>query len=345
MKVGIIGASGFTGLELLRILKNHPQVKLELLTSESFAGKILSHLYPSIGLDIDMELEIFNSEDALERCDILFLALPHGHSSEVVEKGYKMDKLIIDLGADFRLKKIEEYSSWYEADHKAPHLLEKAVYGLPELYKEEIKGAKIIANPGCYPTSAILALAPLLLEGLIDHKGIIIDSKSGISGAGRQATATTHYNSASENMNPYGVAKHRHTPEIEQELSFAAKDDVSITFTPQLVPMNRGMLSTCYADLSKDIDHDAIRKIYKDFYKDKAFVKLLEKGIWPHTKWVLGTNNCLLNFEIDERNNKIIVASVIDNLVKGASGQAVQNMNIVLGIDETTALETASIYP
>lgn len=345
MKVGIIGASGFTGVELIRILKNHPKVDLELLTSESFVGKKISELYPSVGLDLDMELEVFDSHDALRRCDILFLALPHGYSSELVAMAYADKKIIIDLGADFRLKKIEEYSSWYETDHKAPHLLDKAVYGLPEIHREEIKGAKIIANPGCYPTSAILALAPLLKKSLIDIKGLVIDSKSGVSGAGRRATPVTHFNSANENINPYRVIKHRHTPEIEQELSLLAGEEVSITFTPHLIPINRGMLSTCYASLLEDLEEEELRKIYEDFYKDEAFVKILPKGIWPHTKWVLGSNNCLLNFEVDKRNKRIVIASVIDNLTKGASGQAVQNMNIVLGIEETTGLASPAIYP
>lgn len=345
MKAGIVGASGYTGLELVRILKKHPDIELELLTSESFVDMEISELYPNIGLDMEMKLEKFNCEEALNRCDILFLALPHGHSSEVVAKNRGTNRLIIDLGADFRLKKLDEYSSWYKTEHKAPDLLDKAVYGLAEINREKIKNAKIIANPGCYPTSVILGLVPLFLEGLIESKGIIIDSKSGISGAGRQSTLGTHFNNASENMNPYGVTNHRHIPEIEQELSTLAQNQVSITFTPQLVPMNRGMLSTCYADLTKEVKEDEIRYIYEEFYKDEPFVKLLAEGVWPHTKWVAASNNCLLNFEIDKRNNKIVVTSVIDNLIKGASGQAVQNMNILLGIEETTALDTSAIYP
>lgn len=345
MKAGIVGASGYTGLELVRILKNHPNIELELLTSESFVGMKISELYPSIGLDMDMKLEKFNIEDTLDRCDILFLALPHGHSSEVVAKNKGTNRLIIDLGADFRLKKLEEYSNWYKTEHKAVDLLDKAVYGLAEINKDKIKNARIIANPGCYPTSVILALAPLFSQGLIKSKGIVIDSKSGISGAGRQSTPATHFNSASENMSPYAVANHRHIPEIEQELSILAQDQATITFTPQLVPMNRGMLSTCYAELSKDVKEDEIRDIFNEYYMEKPFVKLLAKGIWPHTKWVVGSNNCLLNFELDKRNNRIIVTSVIDNLIKGASGQAVQNMNIMLGIEETTALDACAIYP
>ena len=345
MKVGIVGASGFAGVELVRILLRHPHVELELLTSETFTGQKLNEIYPSLGWDFNMKLEEFHVDNALERCDILFLALPHGYSSDAGLKGYEKEKLIIDLGADFRLKEIESYTSWYKTEHKAPHLLKEAVYGLPEIYKEEIKGARIIANPGCYPTSAILALAPLFFNGLIEFKGIIVDSKSGVSGAGRKANAVTHFNSVHDNINPYGVAEHRHTPEIEQELSLVAGNQVTITFTPQLAPINRGILSTCYATLAKDISEAQIRQLYDEFYQDKPFIRVMPEGVWPHTKWVSGSNNCLLNFKVDGRNNRIIVASVIDNLIKGASGQAVQNMNIALGIEETTALQNLTIFP
>ena len=345
MKVGIVGASGYTGLELVRILQGHPQVKLELLTSESYVGKKLNEIYPSLGLNFNMELEEFHCDKAIDRCDILFLALPHGYSSEIARRCYDNKKLIIDLGADFRLKQLDNYTNWYKTEHKAPHLLKEAVYGLPELYSEQIKGARIIANPGCYPTSAILGLAPLFTNGIIAHKGLIIDSKSGVSGAGRKANSITHFNSVSDNINPYGVGEHRHTPEMEQELSFVAGDQVTITFTPQLVPINRGILSTCYATLTKEISEADIRQIYDDFYNDKPFVGILPEGTWPHTKWVAGSNKCLLNLKVDMRNNRIVVASVIDNLIKGASGQAVQNMNIALGLEETTALETLTVYP
>ena len=345
MKAGIVGASGFTGLELVRILLRHPHVELELLTSETFVGQKLNEIYPSLGWDFNMKLEEFHIDNALERCDVLFLALPHGYSSGVALKGYEKEKLIIDLGADFRLKEIENYTAWYKTEHKAPHLLKEAVYGLPEIYKEEIKGARIIANPGCYPTSAILALAPLFFNGLVELKGIIVDSKSGVSGAGRKANTVTHFNSVCDNINPYGVAEHRHTPEIEQELSLVAENQVTITFTPQLAPINRGILSTCYATLIKDISEVKIRQLYNEFYKDKPFVGILPEGKWPHTKWVSGSNNCLINFKVDARNNRIVVTSVIDNLIKGASGQAVQNMNIALGIDEATSLQNLTIYP
>ncbi len=345
IKVGIIGASGYTGVELVRILSKHPHVDIELITSESFAGQKLNQIYPHLGLDFQMELEEFNPEIAIDRCDVLFLALPHGYSSEVAFKGYKRDRVVIDLGADFRLKKIETYTEWYKTEHKAPELLKDAVYGLPEIYKEKLVGAKLIANPGCYPTSAILALAPLLTNKLINFKGLIIDSKSGVSGAGRKASSVTHFNTVADNISPYGVAEHRHTPEIEQELSFAAGGEVTVTFTPQLAPINRGILSTCYAELAKDVSEEEIRQVYKDFYKNKPFVDILEPGVWPHTKWVAGTNKCLLNFKKDPRNNRIVVASVIDNLVKGASGQAVQNMNIALGFDETIGLNNISFYP
>ncbi|MEW6622307.1 MAG: N-acetyl-gamma-glutamyl-phosphate reductase [Bacillota bacterium] len=345
MKVGIVGASGYTGVELVRLLKGHPEVKIELITSESFIGDRLCDIYPHVGREFDMVLEEYNQDDAVARCDVLFLALPHGYSSEAAAKAYEQGKLVIDLGADFRLRELATYSAWYSTEHKAPHLLKEAVYGLPEIYSEQLKGAKIIANPGCYPTSAILALAPLLRKGIIEPKGIIIDAKSGVSGAGRKATTVTHFNSCSDNINPYGVARHRHSPEMEQELSCAAGQEVTVTFTPQLVPINRGILSTCYGTLTRDIGEAEIRSIYEEFYADKPFVHMLPEGTWPHTKWVAGSNNCLLNFTLDVRNKRIIAASVIDNLVKGASGQAVQNMNIALGIPEITALKNIALYP
>jgi N-acetyl-gamma-glutamyl-phosphate reductase len=345
MKAGVVGASGYTGIELVRILLNHPDIELEYISSESFAGQKLSDIYPHLGMNFDKELEMFNCNEALNRCEVLFLALPHGYSSGVAAEGYKKGKLIIDLGADFRLKKIESYLQWYKTEHQAPELLGNAVYGLPELYKESIKGAKIIANPGCYPTSAILALAPLLSHNLIDFKGIIIDSKSGVSGAGRKASEKTHFNSVADSIAPYSVAEHRHTPEIEQELSLVAGEEVTVTFTPQLAPINRGILSNCYATLKTKIDDSELRAIYKEYYADAPFISILPPGRWPHTKWVAGSNNCFLNFKIDYRNDRVVVTSVIDNLIKGASGQAVQNMNIALGIEETKGLNRISNYP
>ncbi len=345
MKVGIVGASGYTGVELVRILSKHPKVFIEVVTSENFAGHALNEIYPHLDSFGNLLLEKFDCDKVLEKCEVIFLALPHGYSSGPVAKGFAQGKLVIDLGADFRLKKLDNYTHWYKTEHKAPQLLSEAVYGLPELYKKQIMNARIIANPGCYPTSALIALLPLLSSRLIENNGIIIDSKSAVSGAGRKTTPATHFNSCSDNINPYAVAEHRHSPEIEQELSSVAGQEVTVTFTPQLIPINRGILSTCYVKMQSDISEVDIRTLYNQYYKDSPFVKLLPSGVWPHTKWVAGTNNCLLNFVLDKKNNRLVIASVIDNLVKGASGQAVQNMNIALGMSETLGLTDLALYP
>jgi len=341
IKAAVVGATGYAGAALLSILNQHPRVRIVGLTSRSYALSPISEIYPSFLGSLDLILAA--DMDDLPEADVYFFSLPAGESASLAEKALEKGAVSIDLGSDFRLHSLKTYQSWY-GEHKAPHLLEKAVYGLPEVRKEEIKEAKIIANPGCYPTSVLLPLVPLLQNEVIE-KEIIIDAKSGVSGAGRSLKAESLFVEVNENMNPYAVAHHRHTPEIEQELSWAAGKELKIVFTPHLVPLNRGILSTIYARPRRGFTAEDIKAVYYDFYKDAPFVRLLPPGAWPKTKWVVGTNNCWFNFTIDERTNNLIIASVIDNLIKGAAGQAVQNMNLVFGLKETTGLKLKALVP
>lgn len=345
IKAGIIGATGYTGVELVRLLSCHPQVELQVLTSRSYADQNIAAIYPSLLGKVNMNCSEQDTGQVIAQCDVVFVALPHGHSVPVVQEAVEQGKKVVDLGADFRFRDAKIYEEWYQLEHQAPELAASAVYGLPELYREEIKSASVIANPGCYPTASILALAPVLKKGLVNPQTIIIDAKSGVSGAGRKATLTTHFGEANENVNPYGVAGHRHTPEIEQELMAIAGEELQVSFTPHLMPMTRGILATCYATLNRKVSEKDLREAYKEFYAGEPFVHLLSEGQWPHTKWVYGSNRCLINLTIDSRTNRLIVCSVIDNLVKGAAGQAVQNMNLMFGLPETAALDFNGIYP
>lgn len=344
IKVGIIGATGYTGAELLRILVNHAQVEITALTTTSQAGKSITEIYPSLTGYVNNILVEDDIEKTVSQCDVVFVALPHGNAVKVAKEVVKQGKVMIDLGADLRLKDADVYEKWYKVNHDGRDILEQAVYAIPELYREDIKGKKLIANPGCYPTSVLLALVPLLRAGAIEHKSIIIDSKSGMSGAGRSLSEAAHYCTVNENIDAYGVATHRHTPEIEQELTKACGEDVLVSFTPHHMPITRGILSTIYADLKDGFGDSEIKEIYKMYDKEK-FVHLLDDGVMPHTKWVYGSNNCHINYKIDKRTNRIIVVSAIDNLVKGASGQAVQNMNIAFGLNECTGLNLTALVP
>ncbi len=334
IKVSVIGATGYTGAELVRLLLHHPQVRIDKLTSESFAGQKFSQVYPGIRCDIiceKLDVEKITSP-------FVFTALPHGTSAEVVDKLYKRGAKIVDLSADFRLNKKEIYEAWYGIIHPREDLLSKAVYGLPELYREKIKKATLVANPGCYPTSIILALAPLLRYNLIEKRTIVADSKSGVSGAGRKPSLNTHFPEVNENINAYKIEGHRHIPEMEQELSKIAKEKVTLTFIPHLIPVNRGIFSTCYAQLKKDCTTEELFELYTQFYRGETFVEVLPPGIFPHTKEVLHTNLCRIGLHVDKRCGRVIVLSVIDNLLKGASGQAIQNMNLMCGFEEKTGL-------
>jgi len=273
------------------------------------------------------------------------LALPHGKSVSLVKKMYEKGVKVIDLGADFRLKSVNDYKEWYELEHEYPELLAESVYGLPEIYKEKIEKSAIVANPGCYPTSIILGLAPLLQNNLINLKNIIIDSKSGISGAGKTLSQQTHYPDMNDNLLAYKVGNHRHTPEIEQELSLLSGTKIQINFTPHLIPMNRGMLSTIYAEVVKSFSQDELGKLYGDFYQDCPFIRIRDLNNLPQTKWVQGSNYCDIAPVFDERTGRIIIISTLDNLVKGASGQAIQNMNLMFGLEETAGIWFSPIYP
>lgn len=349
IRVSIIGATGYTGAELVRLLYRHEKVKLSVLSSRSFAGADIADIYPSLKHCVAHILEDQDLDKIIANSDVIFICLPHGHAAGIVAKAYQGGTKVIDLGADFRLKDPAVYAKWYGGEHEAPGLLEQAVYGLPEIYGQEIAEAAIVANPGCYPTSIILALAPLLKEGLIRPRSIIADSKSGVSGAGRTPSEKSHFVECNENINPYAVSGHRHRPEIEQELRFLAGESFRISFTPHLMPITRGILSTVYADLEGDFDEakgeNKIRELYADFYGNGEFVRILSPGVWPHTKWVYGSNFCDINFAVDWEAGRITVISAIDNIVKGASGQAVQNMNLMFGFNESTGLKYPGLCP
>jgi N-acetyl-gamma-glutamyl-phosphate reductase len=345
LNVAIVGASGYTGLELIRILHRHPEVAVTCLTSEQSAGRLISDLFPTLRGRCDTVLENLEPVRVAEKADIIFTALPHKAAMEVVPTFIKLGKRVIDLSADYRLSDPAVYGEWYEP-HLNPAGLKKAVYGLPEIKRNKIKGARLVANPGCYPTSIILALAPLLKKGLIDLSSIIADSASGVTGAGRSAKVDSLYCEVNEGFKAYGVGGvHRHTPEIEQELSLLAGEPLKITFTPHLVPMDRGILSTVYAIPKKSISNETIAGLYREYYAGEPFVRVLSNGSLPSTAFVRGSNFCDIAPVVDTRTGRIIVISAIDNLVKGASGQAVQNMNLVCGFPETMGLEGLALFP
>ncbi len=345
LNVAIVGASGYTGLELIRILYRHPEVAVTCLTSEQSAGKPISEVFPTLRERCDLLLENLEPVRVAEKADIIFTALPHKAAMEVVPTFLKLGKRVIDLSADYRLSDPAVYGAWYEP-HLNPALLKKAVYGLPEVRRAKVRGAKLVANPGCYPTSIILGLAPLLKKGLIDPDSIIADSASGVSGAGRSAKVDSLYCEVNDGFKAYGVGGvHRHTPEIEQELSLLAGKELKITFTPHLVPMDRGILSTIYATPKKATTTEKLVTLYREFYDGEPFVRVLPQGSLPSTAFVRGSNFCDIAPLVDERTGRVVVFSAIDNLVKGASGQAVQNMNIVCGFPETMGLEGPGFFP
>lgn len=345
LKVAICGGSGYTGIELLRILSGHPKVKVTAVTSEKSAGKSVSALFPHLQKYRNLIYTPLNKIDLLKKADLFFLALPHGASQEAVNFFFTNDKQVIDLSADYRLSDPKMYQEWYGLPHERQSTLKKAVFGLPEIYRNRIKKAKLIANPGCYPTSAILGLLPAIKNRLIDISSIIIDSKSGTTGAGRKADIAVSFCEVNEGFKAYGIGTHRHTPEIEQELSLAAGKKIRVNFTPHLLPVDRGILTTVYARLSKKTDTASVLNIYRKMYKDEPFLSVLEEGIFPNIKNVRGTNFCHIGIKVVPRTNTLIIVSAIDNLVKGASGQAVHNMNIMMGFDETTGLESLALVP
>ncbi len=345
INVGIIGASGYTGAELARILCNHPEVRITAATSRQNAGRQLSEVFPSLRGQVDIICENLTVAELCEKADFFFTAVPHKTAMDLVPDLLTAGKKVVDLSADFRLRDVSVYEKWYQP-HSSSHLLGEAVYGLPELYRSYIRDSRLVANPGCYPTSIILGLAPLLKAGAIDVQTIIADSKSGTSGAGRAAQTGSLFCEVHDGFRPYKVGRaHRHTPEIEQELSVLAGAGIHISFTPHLLPISRGILSTVYATLSPGFDRNKIDTLYSDHYQNEPFIRLLEEDSFPATQYVRGSNFCDISYKIDTVTNRIIVMSTIDNIVKGASGQAVQNMNLMHGFAETTGLTTVPLFP
>ena len=344
VNTAVIGGSGYTGIELIRLLSAHPDLKLTCATSRQYEGQPIEDVFPSLRGITDL---VFSSPDPLlvaRSASVAFTALPHETAMEYIPKLLDQGLKVVDLSADFRLRNAEVYGTWYQT-HTAPRLLEEAVYGLPEIHQDAVRQARLVANPGCYPTSAILVLAPLLHNGWIDPDTIIVDSKSGASGAGRSASVATIFCEVNEAFKAYKIGEHRHTPEIEQELSRLAGRSVTISFTPHLVPMNRGILTTTYASLNADIEEKLLFARAQDFYDNAPFVRVLPPGRFPSTSFVTGSNYCDIGYKIDRRTRRVVGVSAIDNLVKGASGQAIQNMNLMLGLEETAGLHIVPLYP
>lgn len=343
IKVGIIGATGYAGGELVRLITQHPKAELVTMTSQSYAGQEYKEVYSNYS-HLDYVCEEEHIEEMAEKCDVIFLALPHGVASKKINADILSKTKIIDLGADFRIQDVDVYEKWYTT-HYSKDILPEAVYGLCEINRDKIKGKRIVANPGCYTSCSILSLYPLVKEGMIDLSSIIIDAKSGATGAGRGLSLGNHYCELNESVKAYKVASHRHTPEIEEQLSIAAGQDIVLNFTPHLIPMDRGILATCYATLNKKYTYDDIRKAYEKHYGNEHFIRLTKEGVFPETKWVKGSNFVDIGFTVDERTNRVIVIGALDNLFKGAAGQAVQNMNIIMGIEETTGIDYVPIFP
>jgi N-acetyl-gamma-glutamyl-phosphate reductase len=345
LRVAVCGATGYTGIELLRILMHHPHVEVTAVTSEKSAGKRVHELFAFLSAYAGLVYEPMVREKLLAKADLFFLALPHGASQEAVHYLFSNNKTVIDLSADYRLTDPGTYAEWYGLLHNYRKTLKKAVYGLPEINRKKIRKAKLIANPGCYPTSAILGLMPALRGKLVNPDALIIDSKSGTSGAGRKADLAVSFCEVNEGFKAYGLVTHRHTPEIEQELSALAGKKIFVNFTPHLLPVDRGILTTIYAPLIKKADTMAALKLYARAYAEEPFVRVLPEGVLPNIKNVRGTNICEIGVKVNPRTNTLIIVSAIDNLVKGASGQAVHNMNLIMGFNETLGLEQTAFFP
>jgi len=343
VKVGIVGGTGYTGVELLRLLCVHPDVELTCITSRGEAGQHVSDLFPSLKQFIDLMFVEPSSAD-LSKCDLVFFATPHGVAMSQAQRLLDSGVRIIDLAADFRMKNLEEWSRWYSIPHKAPELLGEAVYGLPELHREKIRQARLVGNPGCYATAIELGFTPLLLKRLVDPTTLIADAKSGVSGAGRKAELGIIYSEVGDNFKAYGVEGHRHHPEIVEVLSGVSDSEIQLHFTPHLLPINRGILATLYSKLTSGDEH-TVRDAYTEFYKNSYFVDVLPRGMFPDTRSVRGSNFCKIGITVCNKTGVVKVISVIDNLVKGAAGQAVQNMNIMFGLNERLGLDLAPLVP
>ena len=345
IKAGIIGATGYAGGELVRLLLNHKEAEIAWYGSRSYVDQRYSSVYQNMFQIVDAKCLDDNMEQLAKEVDVIFTATPQGLCASLINEGILSQAKVIDLSADFRIKDRKTYEQWYNLEHKAPQFIEEAVYGLCEINREDIKKARLIANPGCYPTCSTLSIYPMVKNGYIDTDTLIIDAKSGTSGAGRGAKIPNLYCEVNENIKAYGVATHRHTPEIEEQLGYAAGEKVVLNFTPHLVPMNRGILATEYAKLTKKVTYEEVKAIYDKYYADEKFVRVLEKDQCPETKWVEGSNYVDIGFKIDERTGRIIMMGAIDNLVKGAAGQAVQNMNLLFGLPESEGLELVPMFP
>ena len=345
IKVGIIGATGYAGGELVRILTGHKDAEIKWYGSRSYIGKKYADVYRNMFQIVDAECMDDNMEELASQVDVIFTATPQGLCASLVNEEILSKVKIIDLSADFRLKDVKVYEEWYKIEHKAPQFLEEAVYGLCEINREDVKKARLVANPGCYTTCSILTAYPLAKEGMIDMSTLIIDAKSGTSGAGRGAKLPNLFCEVNENMKAYGVANHRHTPEIEEQLGYAAGEKVVLNFTPHLVPMNRGILETEHAKLTTEVRWEDVEAVYERYYGNEKFVRVLGQDEYPETKWVEGSNYVDIGFKIDPRTNRIIMMGAIDNLVKGAAGQAVQNMNLMFGLEESEGLDLVPMFP
>ena len=345
IKVGIIGATGYAGGELVRILMGHKEAEIVWYGSRSYIDQKYADVYRNMFQIVDAKCMDDNIEALADQVDVIFTATPQGFLASVINENILGKTKIIDLSADFRIKDVKVYEKWYGIEHKSPQFIEEAVYGLCEVNRDKVKGARLIANPGCYTTCSILTAYPLAKEGIIDMRTLMVDAKSGTSGAGRGAKVPNLFCEVNENMKAYGVASHRHTPEIEEQLGYASGENVTISFTPHLVPMNRGILATEYATLKKDVTGEEVKAIYDKYYGDEKFVRVLGEGVCPETKWVEGSNYVDIGFKLDPRTNRIVMMGAIDNLVKGAAGQAVQNMNLLFGLPESEGLELVPMFP
>lgn len=350
MKAGIIGATGYAGGELVRLLYNHKDVEIAWLCSKSYAGETYSDIYRNMFQLVDLECVADHLEKLSKEVDVIFTATPQGYLSSILTEEVLHNTKVIDLSADFRIKDVNTYESWYKIEHKCPQFIEEAVYGLCEINRDKVKQARLIANPGCYPTCSFLSAYPAVKEKLIDPNTIIIDAKSGTSGAGRGAKVANLFCEVNENIKAYGLPGHRHTPEIEEQLTYAAGIPVMVNFSPHLVPMNRGILVTAYASLLPKADgtfpgEEEIHEIYEDYYKEEKFVRVLKQGVCPETRWVEDSNFVDVNILVDPRTHRLIMMGALDNIVKGAAGQAVQNMNLMFGFEETEGLLMAPVFP
>ena len=345
IKAGIIGSTGYAGAEIVRLLMQHREVEIAWYGSRSYIDKKYFEVFQNMFQIVDAKCMDDNMEELAESVDVIFTATPQGLCASLVNEEILNKVKIIDLSADFRIKDVRKYEEWYGIEHKSPQFIDEAVYGLCEINRDMVKNARLIANPGCYPTCTTHSIYPLLKEGIIAPATIIVDAKSGTSGAGRGAKVNNLFCEVNENIKAYGVATHRHTPEIEDQLSLAAGEEVLINFTPHLVPMNRGILITAYASLKKEVTYEVVKAVYDKYYDNEKFVRVLDKDVPPETRWVEGSNYVDVNFKIDNRTNRIIMMGAMDNLIKGAAGQAVQNMNIMFGFEETEGLLQVPMFP